>query len=178
MKKTALVTALMMLAVIGINPAHAYITNGDFETGNLSGWTTDDMNIIVENTTWAYSGNYAVEFTTKDKIGSLSQYIPTEVGKTYELSYYLRSAGGTNTFTTKVDGNVLLSLQNFGQDYVYYSQYFTASSALTEITFSSQQEYGAYLDDIDVVPAPEPITFLLVGGGLLGAGFMRRKIKS
>ncbi len=180
MRKSIFTAILVLVVTLSTVPVHAMnmVENGGFESGNLTGWVANDIGISVHPTMWAYDGSYAAEISPHENLGTLKQLIPTETGKAYELSYYLRSAGGANEFITSIDGNKYMDLHNFGQDYTNYSFTFSAISPLTELAFASQQEFGAFLDNVTVTPVPEPATLLLLGAGLFGASFMKRRIKS
>ena len=55
------VTALVLLTAVAVTPASAAtgITNGDFEAGNLSGWTASGAATVT--TSGPHSGTYAAQ---------------------------------------------------------------------------------------------------------------------
>ena len=178
MKRKIVAAALLMVAALSANSAHALnlVANGGFEEG-LSGWVKNGADIQVDPY-WPHSGNYAVEFATKNELGSMSQVVQTIPGLTYSLSYYLIGAGGYNEFMAVVDGRILIDDNNVSSTpYTYFTFNFTAGESPTEIAFYSQQQYGAHLDDVSVAPVPEPATLLIFGAGLVGAGFVRRRTR-
>ena len=52
------VVVVALLAAPGVAPG-AIVANGDFETGSLSGWTTDNLPTSTTSTWYAYSGTVA-----------------------------------------------------------------------------------------------------------------------
>ena len=71
------------------------ITNGDFETGNLSGWTSHQSTTISTN---AHTGSYAANVKGNGGWGGmLNQDVSVEAGKTYSISLWLKAnSNGVN----------------------------------------------------------------------------------
>ena len=71
------------------------VANGDFETGDLSGWTSHQSTAI---STDAHSGSYAANLKGNGGWGGmLNQDVPVEVGKSYEISLWMKTnANGVN----------------------------------------------------------------------------------
>jgi len=71
------------------------VINGDFETGDLSGWAVHQSTAI---STDAHSGSYAANIKGNGGWGGmLNQDIPVEAGKTYKVSIWAKAnANGAN----------------------------------------------------------------------------------
>jgi len=169
--------SVMLLATFIAIPAHALplVTNGDFETGDFSGWVASGPYLGVD--TYANSGSFAAYMGTPFTPGSLSQSVLTNVGSEYVLSFALANSGGINQFIALADGVTLLDIQNGGwQPYTQYALTFTATKSLTDISLLGQNDVGAlHLDDVMVEPVPEPSTVLLLGAGLFGICIWRKR---
>ena len=182
--RTAIFLASLVLVMASsVTPSHALnlLTNGDFETGDFSAWNQSGPYMYV-TTSNPYSGSFAAALGTSNGFGTLSQTISTTPGLEYELSFVLANSGGANEFIATANGNTLFSEVNGGnQPYTLYSNLFTADSALTDITLYARNDSGAFsLDNVgvDLAPVPEPATLLLLGAGLSGISFLRKRAKS
>jgi len=173
--------------------AQNLVQNGSFETGDFTDWSVGDSEFeLVEasGATLDGGGSYSAEDGNYyAALGSftrnyLSQNISTNIGDTYQLTYYLASDGYTpNEFQTIVGGNTLSNLTNIAsQSYTEYTFDFTATSTTTQIEFG-EYDLSSYLalDNVSVVDTgatssvPEPLT---TGGTLVAVGmgwWMRRK---
>ena len=176
-------TTLALVMASSAIPSHALnlVTNGGFETGDFSGWSQSGsyMYVLPSN---PYSGSFAAALGTPTVFGTLSQTISTIPGQDYALSFVLANSGGTNAFQAAVNGITVFSEENGGsQSYTSYSNIFTAESASTDIALYARNDSGAFaLDDVsvDLAPVPEPATLLLLGAGLSGISFLRKRSKS
>lgn len=183
--RLATVTASLFLMIsFNATPSSALnlVNNGGFETGDFTGWTTNGTSITVLAN--GFESTYAANLGTFGQLGYLSQAgIPTVPGQNYQLSYALSSSGGPGSqFQASVNGTTLTTSLNDGaHPYEVYSFDFIADALFTELIFAERNDPGAFaLDNVslELAPIPEPSTLLLLGLGLLGASFLRKRIRS
>ena len=144
------------------------VVNGGFENG-LSGWTTNGIQPQYDfvDTQHAHSGGHDFALGAINAEYQISQNIATTVGQTYEIQFWLENpAGGTpSNFTASFGGDTLLSLTNTSrQGYTEYTYDVTATSALTKLLFTAEQNPAYwYLDDVSV----EPVVAAMIAAGSL-----------
>jgi len=172
------------------------LTNGDFETGNASGWTMSG-NV---NVTGSYGGNsyfgagpldggalgyYALAFNAGDSAPNavVSQSIDTIIGQLYELSFdYGVTWAGNQSLAVNVAGQGHVA-QTTNTAFDHFSYNFVATSATTLLTFSDLQANYTFSQDglIDnvsvtaVTTVPEPASLALAALALAGVAAVRRR---
>jgi hypothetical protein len=173
-----------MLA-FGAAQAGAAVNNGDFETGDLSGWT---LNGSTE-TNWVdtgvqHGGDYAAALGEFGATATLSQSLATVAGQTYTVSFWLANLGGSeanintvSSFEVLAGGNSLWLLSDkTATDYTAYLVHFIATAGSTELVFAARHDENFWLlDDISVSAVPEPSTVLLLIAGLGLIALQRRR---
>ena len=188
MRRKLFTAAACAVATIGFAaPAQAVelVTNGGFETGNFSGWTLGgNTGFTFVSTSLPHSGTYDAQLGPVGSQGSLSQWLDTVAGATYNISFWLQHDGGTpNSFQAFFDGNpILLNLNNSG-GFDYFNFTFTANgTAPTLLEFRYQQDPAYFrLDDVSVqglrgsVPEPATWAMMLLGFGGIGLTMRRRR---
>lgn len=181
------------------------LSSGSFTTVNsgssaIPGWTVTAGSVDWIRSYWQPNDGIDSVDLAGSAQGAITQGFNTVVGQYYQVSFYVAGnpdrnydkfvsatvSSGNQTFT-----NVFSFAQanntktNMGWEEKDFS--FTAASAWTWLTFSDftfgnnlaginpGQKWGAAIDNIEVVPTPEPGTLLLLGAGLLTFVGLRRK---
>ncbi len=175
---------LLSLFAFASSASAEMITNGGFETGDFTGWTTGANSFpqyIVTNP--VHSGTFAAQIAGFSfNPNTLSQTITTTLsGQSYDLSFWRYQQGGGPTVSLDVlwNGNSIFSELNppFASFNIYQQFMFhvtgTGNDTLTFV--SANNPSFTYLDDVSLTQSvPEPTCLTLFGLGSVGLVVYRR----
>jgi hypothetical protein len=180
------------------------VTNCGFETGDFTGWTLSGNDVPAElnnlygvegqdpvDGIFPNSGNYqAYVADLVDNATTLSQTLTTVPGGEYTASLFLaqdtaptglcNAVPCANEFDVTLDGNIIEDLTDVPvQGYTEYTATLDVTDASSILNITLGNDLGEFLlDDVSVVPTPEPSAWTLALGGvfLMGCAFSRKRV--
>ena len=180
--KGAAVSLALALAPCGAHAATNLVTNGSFETGAFTGWTTNPVSYpqtILTHT--VQDGSYSAQIEGFSYgPNTLSQLIATTSGQSYTLSFWYDAVGAAaNGFDVTWNGATVFSVTNqvtSGYQHITANVLGSGSDALVFTAYNDR--YNTMLDNVSVSAVasavPEPATWAMMITGFGAAGVMVR----
>jgi hypothetical protein len=164
-------------------------TWGWFTSANVPGWNGSNIEIWDNfSGVSAYEGSQFAELNahpSNNQPFSIFQSFTTNSGQWYDLSFAYRArSSNSESFKLAIDNMDWLFADHTTAGWSVFSTSFQASGASSTISFTSVSPLtgtiGNFLDDVKVTThqVAEPATLALLGLGLAGLGFSRRRIKN
>ncbi len=168
-----------VLCVASPASATGLVVNGDFETGDFTGWGA--LAGVVFASDFGHNSTNSALFNQAIP-GILSQEVGLSGGQEYTLSFWVYNLGvGEDSLTVSIDDQVLLADSPVGsplEDWMEFSLNFTAdiNGENNTLSFLGIDGISAfYIDDISVRPVPAPGAVVLASlAGLVSLPRRRR----
>jgi uncharacterized repeat protein (TIGR03803 family) len=166
--------------------SNSIVTNGGFEDGNFTGWSSETFNggTAVVTTANPHSGMWAAQFSEDYNKGEpsdsyLYQELTTQVGTSYLLSFWLNHIANS-VCEVEWNGSVVFDQYGYQQGWTNIQLTVTATSTYSQLGFSFPypfQQTGiecvSELDDVSLVPLPPSyqISMKVLTGGNVSLSF-------
>ena len=188
--------SLVLGLAVAANATPSLIQNGDFETGDFSGWTQSGNAWVTAVPYFGLgsngaNGGYMVVFNAGDTAPNavFSQSFATTPGTVYAVGFDYGGTPGQSVTVQAADdsNNVLASdmvMSPGGAALTSFGFSFMADSTTSSITIADYPGNNTYssdgaLDNVTVTDAPEPASIAVLSAGALAAfGAKRRKAKA
>jgi len=134
------------------------VVNGDFETGDLTGWTNSgDTSFTGVDSSNPHSGTFALYSGPTSSDGFLDQVLPTVSGTAYDVSFWLANddTSGDNRFGASLGGIILVAEATqsaFGYTQFTFNNVMPGDNADLQFIFFNPPSYF-HLDDVCVTPS-------------------------
>ena len=196
-KNVLLAGAALVLATAAVSTgaqAANLITNGSFETGDLTGWTSDSpyglnpfgttYGLGMDGKYWHWLAGFELPITTYQNVSGLT------AGQTYTMTFIMASeATHTDSVRVSVNGGAgtlftaPADTGGFWHNWVSETYTFTAGPGVNKIQFDTiglnTGGYDVGVDNVVLlaggVPEPASWAMMTIGLGLAGAALRRRK---
>jgi len=183
--KKLIAAGFACISLFSIASASPIVTNGDFETGDLTGWSL--VYGSGSATTPGLSGAYKA--TLQNATAIRSGVLPTITGQTYRFSMDVDSTAPAEFFMSLVStapgglfhdfhwntSPVYTGAFNAGGAQTYSFDYVAQSSDVIFISFNSKDGSAGSIDNVSVEAVPEPVSMLVLGTGALALLRRRRR---
>lgn len=158
------------------------ISNGDFETGDFTGWSQNGWGINLTGTTGPHTGDFYAGTGCTSFGCFLSQTITTDANATYDLNFWYASGpGGGTDLQLRVywDGIQIDDIVGNTNGYANFDYTVSATTTSTALAFEGLQVPSFNgIDDVSVAASsatPEPGSITLFIAGLAAVVTRRRR---
>lgn len=176
-KKLLFLLVTVTMTSFTMNAQNLFL-NGDLESGSgntFTNWTTWANPNITEETVNIHSGLRAIKAismgTDEWNLQLISDAVPTVIGTSYEVTFWMKSVGGASTMRTSVASgtNYYQGPQTIGTSWQKVSYAFTANAATSTVSLDlGKSTETFYIDDLEMYSLT---TNNIVNGGFeLGSG--------
>ena len=191
MRRSILIAGLALLVAWSSEASANLITNGDFETGDFTGWTANP-NVAIDST-FPNAGSYDAVFTASSTDIATLQQTVTTAGTNFILSFWLfngtQDVFSPSSFAVSFGGSQVASFSTFDHfgeaGYFFTSVPVTASAGSTLLSFDEFNDSGDWnLDDVSLqavglatIDEPASVWMLsaILAGMLLYSSLWRRR---